>query len=115
MSDRFYRDSVSGSLVPVPSTVGGEFSAQGEAQEWFWPKRGDFSFSVEGTFAGSLRVMRSSNLGKSWVPISASPGGGPAAWTQPGIVVLTEPEAQARYRVECTAITSGTAEWRFGQ
>jgi hypothetical protein len=75
--------------------------------------RGDFNFSLWGTFAATCELDRSFDSGTTWIQLTAI--GSPFSWTAPATEVLNEPESGILYRVNCTAVSSGTVNYRVSQ
>lgn len=94
----------------------GSFTATGQSPV-FSPARGQgngrFNGSVWGTFVGTVRFERSFDNGVTWLP--ATQAGSPVTFTAPFTEVLIEPEADVLYRLNCTAYTSGTINYRISQ
>lgn len=73
-----------------------------------------FNVSLWGTFVGSVQLERSFDNGTTWLPLTAA--GTPLyVWTAPASEVCEEPEAGVLYRLNCTAYTSGTVNYRLSQ
>lgn len=66
-----------------------------------------------GAWVGTARLERSFDGGTTWIVASA--GGGQASWSTGTDLsfVFGEPEKGVLYRLNCTAYTSGTINWRF--
>ena len=75
--------------------------------------RGSFNFSLWGTFAGTVRIERSFDNGTTWLPMTVL--GSAVTFTGPATETFEEPEAGVLYRVNCTAFTSGTINYRVSQ
>jgi hypothetical protein len=75
--------------------------------------RGDFNFSLSGTFAATCELDRSFDNGTTFLPLTAL--GNAMNWTGPATEVLSEPEAGVLYRVNCPTLTSGTVSYRVSQ
>jgi len=111
---------------PVPSTVFGEryspsglsvvsgtFSATGHSAS-FTPLAGrGFNITASGTFSASFQLERSFN-GTTWFPITAA-GTQLYVWTAPESEQAQEDENSVKYRLNCTAYTSGTVTYRISQ
>lgn len=113
MSVSFSVDPITGHATARARHASGSLTAPGASPETFRAPAGDFGFSLEGTFTGSVVLERSANGGASWVALAASPGGAAQAWTAPGFAVLTEPVG-ALYRARATSM-SGAAVWRLSR
>jgi hypothetical protein len=73
-----------------------------------------FNVSVWGTFVGSVRPCRSFDGGTTWLPLTYADGT-IISWTVPATMSFVEHERGVLYRVNCTAFTSGTINWRLSQ
>jgi hypothetical protein len=74
--------------------------------------RGDFNFSLWGTFAATCTLERSFD-GTTWLPLTAL--GTAISWTGPTSETLSEPEYGVLYHVKCSPVTSGTVNYRVSQ
>lgn len=74
--------------------------------------RGNFNFSLWGTFSASCELDRSFD-GTTWIQLTALGTG--LAWTGAATETLSEPEASVAYRVNCPTVTSGTVTYRISQ
>lgn len=92
----------------------GTFSATGQSNSVTISPIRPFNVSIWGTFVGSVQLKRSFDGGTTWLPITAA-GTQLYAWTAPASEVAEEPEANVSYRLECTAYTSGTINYRISQ
>lgn len=72
-----------------------------------------FNMSLWGTFVGTVQLERSFDSGVTWLPITAL--GTSITFTAPASEVFAEPEVNVRYRLNCTAYTSGTINYRLSQ
>lgn len=77
-------------------------------------RKGAFNVSIWGTFVATLRLERSFDGGTTWLPVT-NEGGTVRSWTAPVSTSFTEEELSVMYRLNCTAWTSGVAEWRISQ
>jgi hypothetical protein len=68
--------------------------------------------SLWGTFVGSVRVERSFD-GTNWLPLTAL--GTAINFTGPCSETFDEAETGVQYRLNCTAYTSGTINYRMSQ
>jgi hypothetical protein len=96
--------------------VAGTFSATGASTPAV--VRGEFNVSLWGTFAGAVQLERSFDGGTGWIacalnrealPVYFAGGGGPVSYR------WREIEPDVLYRMNATAITSGTANYRLSQ
>lgn len=71
-----------------------------------------FNVTLSGTWVGSAALERSFD-GTTWYPVTRSDFTA-AVFTEACSLVIEEPEAGTRYRVNFTR-TSGTLAYRFGQ
>ena len=90
----------------------GSFSSTGAtAESWECPEANSkFNFTLWGTFSGSIQLERSFD-GTTWHPITIL--GTPLVFTAPCSEQLEEIDAGVRYRINCTALASGTANYRL--
>lgn len=92
------------------SPVTGAFTANAQTTATFTPMvfRG-FNVSVAGTFVGTASLDRQlpGDSGGTWRSVQT--------WTAPVETQVTEVENGTKYRVSCTAFTSGTINVRLGQ
>jgi len=72
-----------------------------------------FNLSIWGTFVGTVQLERSFDNGVTWLPLTAL--GSSLAFTAPCSETFTECEASVIYRLNCTAYTSGTINYRLSQ
>lgn len=71
------------------------------------PGRG-FNVTVTGAFTGSIQPQRSFDDGATWLDIYDP-------ITAPATMILKEPEANVLYRLNCTALSAGTPNYRLSQ
>ena len=94
--------------------VTGTFTATGQSSS-FTPVCGrSFNVSLWGTFSGGAQLERSFDGGTTWLPITAA-GTQLYKWTGPASEVVDEAEYGVLYRLNCTAYTSGTINYRISQ
>jgi hypothetical protein len=79
------------------------------------PLHHDFNVSLWGTFAATVQVERSFDGGTTFVPVSKDASGTTAAFTAPCSIICDEPELGVLYRLNCTAYTSGTVNFRLSR
>lgn len=84
-------------------TVSGTFTNTGASDEVFLTR--GINFSLAGTFSANLAVEHSFDNGNTWFTKFET--------TTPGTTYLFEPEV-AKYRVNCTAYSSGNVVYRVG-
>ena len=68
--------------------------------------------------AGTLAIQKSYDGGRTWRTISKDIDGNAAPYALNAseiVVMLEEPEAGVRYRITCTAHTSGTLGYRISR
>jgi hypothetical protein len=94
--------------------ISGSFAAAGQsAVAVFY---GSFNISLWGTFVGTVRLERSFDGGTTWLPLSVDLAGTNLQWTQPySGYPWAEVEHTVPYRLNCTAYTSGTVNYRMSQ
>ena len=93
--------------------VSGSFTGTGQSASR--RVQGQFNVSLWGTFVGTISVERSFDNGATWINCSRDTAGTDNAFTAPTTQVLNEPENGVLYRVNCTAFTSGTINYRISQ
>ena len=76
---------------------------------------GAFNVALWGTFVATVQLEKSFDGGTTWLPVSRDAAGTVASWTAPANIVVTEPELDILYRLNCTAFTSGTVNYRISQ
>ena len=70
-----------------------------------------FNVSLWGAFVATVQLERSFDGGVTWLPLTAI--GGSLAFTTPCSEIFEEPESNVDYRLNCTAYTSGTVNYRL--
>lgn len=99
-------------LEQATTVAAGNFTATGVGSSV--PIFGPTNFFVYGTFVGSVQLERSFDGGTNWITYNTLDAANDfAKFTAPGSLVITEPEHGMLYRVNCTAFTSGTINWRL--
>lgn len=73
-----------------------------------------FNVSEWGTFAATVQLERSFDNGVTWLPVTAN-GTQLELFTAPVSENWAETEAGVLYRLNCTAYTSGTVNYRISQ
>ena len=74
---------------------------------------GAFNLFVYGTFVGQVQLERSFDGGTTWVPVyQAMTYPVVSAGNAPFTTTIVEPERGMLFRLNCTAFTSGTINWR---
>lgn len=73
-----------------------------------------FNLSLWGTFVASVQLERSFDAGATWLPLTQA-GAAAYRYTAPASETVTEPEAKTLYRLNCTAYTSGTVNYRLSE
>lgn len=76
---------------------------------------GYFNVFISGTFSATAQLEKSYNGGSTWVVCSTDASGTAASYSSSVSVIGFEPELGVEYRVNCTAFTSGTMNWRVSQ
>jgi hypothetical protein len=76
---------------------------------------GNINVSVWGTFVGTVTLEKSFDGTTTAVPVSKDTSGTPASWTAPFSVYVRENEQGVNFRINCTAFTSGTINYRISQ
>lgn len=100
------------------AVVPGSFSAPGTSDaltvtDSMIPAR-NINISIGGTFTGSITVQRSFD-GSTWFDVSKNSDGAAATYTAPTSLAVLETEAGAMYRLNCTALSAGTAVYRISR
>jgi len=73
-----------------------------------------FNITTRGTFVGTFQLERSFDGGTNWHPLTAA--GNPLyVWTAPESESAQEDQFGVLYRLDCTAYTSGTINYRISQ
>jgi hypothetical protein len=93
--------------------ITGAFVAIGQSAAL--PLYGPFNVSLWGTFAGTTQLERTFDGGTTWLPVDATTLGTVLVWTAPFSGTWTETEKMVPYRLNCTAYTSGTINYRISQ
>jgi hypothetical protein len=93
-------------------SVAGAFTAIGQSDpgEFF----GQLNFSLWGTFVATVSIERSFDGGATYLPVTNEYGVA-YSWSAPMSIVVDEPESGVLYRLNCTAYTSGTINYRVSQ
>jgi hypothetical protein len=91
----------------------GSFTATGTAT----PRAllGDFNIALWGTFVGTVAVERSFDGGTTFIAVARDTSGTAATFTAATSLSISEPERSVLYRLNCTAFTSGTINYRLSQ
>lgn len=93
--------------------LSGSFSGAGQSStSTLW---GVYNLFIYGTFTGSIRLERSFDGGGNWVPVSCTQTGSDAAYTAPMSLSFQEIEDGMLYRLNATALSVGTANYRIAQ
>lgn len=71
--------------------------------------------TVFGTFVGTLTLQRSFDGGIEWIDRGETAFGTPFQFTGPTSFPCFEPETGVLYRLNCTAYTSGTINYRLSR
>lgn len=94
--------------------VTGSFTATGQSGSFQRDvERPQFNMELRGTFVGTVALERSLDGGSNWVGLTAL--GTAFSFTGPCSEIFEEPEVGALYRLNCTAYTSGTINFRLSQ
>lgn len=97
------------------TNIASAFTGTGQSGS-FRPAAGrPFNVSVWGTFVGTVELERSFDAGSTWLDCSRDSAGTTASFTAPFSVVVEEPEVGVIYRLNCSAYTSGTINYRISQ
>lgn len=106
--------------MAVTGKLVGSFTGTGATEDWFaanaTPSASKlFNISLWGTFVATVKVQRSFDDGSTWVDCSRDSAGTTASYTAPASLLVEEPEAGVLYRLNCSAYTSGTINYRISQ
>lgn len=91
----------------------GTFGATGQSSSFVPSVSRAFNVSIYGTFVGTVQLERSFD-DTNWLPITAA-GTQMYLWTGPASEIAAEIESGVSYRLNCTAYTSGTINYRISQ
>jgi hypothetical protein len=97
----------------MANRVNGTFTATGTSAEI--KLLDNYSFSLSGTWAGTVELQRYDTENTEWVTISAPTTSGLASFTANIALNGEEVNARTPYRVNCTAFTSGTIKYNLRQ
>lgn len=104
-------DAGGNAIHPAANALTGTLTATGQSAGVI--VRGDFNVTFTGTFSATIQVERSFDSGSSWSPLTALGTG--FTFSGPATEIFSEPEFGVKYRVNCTAYTSGTISYRISQ
>lgn len=104
VSGTFTATGQSASFTPIP----GSNKAQQHGA-------GYFNMSLWGTFTATVKLQRSFDAGTTWLTVSQDATGADASYTAALSVVAIEPETGVLYRLNCTAYSSGTVNYRISR
>lgn len=76
---------------------------------------GGFNLTIWGTFTGTVGLQRSFDEGATWHNVARDVYGNATAFSAPVSIGVFEPENGVRYRLNCTAYSSGTIGYRLSQ
>lgn len=96
----------------MTNVVTGSFTATGRSDPFQRTWNQGFNFSLWGTFVATVRLERSFDRGVTWLPVTAF--GTPVEFAGP-VSESWEDIEDVLYSLNCTAITSGTVNYRFSQ
>jgi len=96
--------------TPIAST----FTGTGQSASFTPVARRAFNVSIWGTFGATVQLERSFDAGATWLPITAA-GFQLYVWTAPASEMAQEDQASVLYRLNCTAMASGTVNYRISQ
>lgn len=76
---------------------------------------GRFNLSITGTFVGTVALQRADSSGGTYTAVARDTSGTQATFTSAFQGLSMEEDEQGMwYRLECTAYTSGTINYRIG-
>lgn len=95
----------------------GSFAATGNGADFVansgnYNNAAQFNVTVYGVFVGTI-VLEATFDGTNYVPVNRYCTGNAVSYTAPANEVLPAPEGGVKYRLRCSAYTSGTANWRL--
>ena len=93
--------------------VTGTLASVAAGSAFLAPSSGVFNLALWGTFSATLRFEKSYDGGTTWIPVSRDLTGTDATFVAPGSLQIRDTEAGNLYRVNCTAYTSGTVNYRL--
>lgn len=96
------------------TAVSGTFVATGQSATFIPIAGRAFNISLWGTFVATVQLERSFDGGTTWLPLTAA-GTQLYVWTAPASELAQDDEYGVRYRLNCTAYTSGTVNYRISQ
>lgn len=104
--------------IPYANGVLSAASGQGSQSDFVIPirERG-FNILLTGSGVGSIFLERSFDDGVTWVGVYAA-GTQLYSWSYSGSPIsetAEDPESNTYYRLRCTALSSGTINYRIGQ
>jgi len=99
--------------MPLDTSANGTFTATGQSATVYLSD--NYSFSLSGTWAGTVELQRYDTESAEWVTVSAPTTNGLASFTANIIMNGEEVNARTPYRVNCTAFTSGTIKYNLRQ
>jgi hypothetical protein len=107
-----------GMSTPIVKPLTGSFTGTGQSATFRpfpakYPHAG-FNVTLRGTFVATVRLERSFDDGVTWDPLTAA-GTPMFVFTGPASEIQEEPEEGVLYRLNCTAYTSGTVDYRLSQ
>lgn len=95
-------------------SVTGTFTATGQSDGILLG--GDYNVSLWGTFSATVKLQRSFDGGTTWLDVSKDADGNAASYTSAVSLIANEPEdGGALIRLNCSAFTSGTVNYRISQ
>lgn len=100
-----------GTVDQAARKTSGTFVATG-AGAWM-EARGNVNAALWGVFVGTIALECSFDGGTTAIPVSRDSLGTPSSFTAPTRLVVQEGESGVLYRLNCTAFTSGTVNWRL--
>ena len=98
--------------APKAAAVTDSFTAAGQSGSV--SLFGKFNVSLWGTFVATAQLERSFDGGTTWLPCTDN-SGTVQTWSAAMTIVAEEPESGVLYRLNCTAYTSGTVNYRVSQ
>jgi hypothetical protein len=92
----------------------GAFTATGTGDAVPIVRPADLNLSLWGTFTGATVTLERSYDGSTWLPLTYLDGP-PLSWSAAMSTSFPVNDRGALYRFRCTALGSGTVNWRISQ
>jgi hypothetical protein len=73
----------------------------------------EFNVAIWGTFVATVQLEKSYDGGTTWIVVARDTTGATASYSSPCAFSVRDIEAGNLYRLNCTAFTSGTVNYRL--